>query len=109
MIDRGLTTQSPKRKHATNTPDRPLKRRKSVPLARIKGRLENSQGDTSQPVEIENSGDEKTPQLEGEENEKGMQGNEEGEMEEETEQPGQEEEIEQCEGMLLFCIHCINA
>jgi len=76
MINGGLTTPSPKRKHATSTPDHPLKRRKLVRLARIKGRLENSQGDNNQPVEIDDSWDEQPPQLEGEENEKGMQGNE---------------------------------
>lgn len=61
-------------------------------MARIRGRLENSQWDTSQPVEIDDSGYKQPPQLEGEGNEKGMEGNEEGETEEETEQPGQEEE-----------------
>ena len=53
-------------------------------MAWIRGRLENSQGNTSQPVEIDDSGDEKPSQLEGEENEKELEGNEEGETEEET-------------------------
>ena len=67
-------------------------------MAWIRGRLENSQGDTSQPVETDDSGDEKPPQLEGEENEKGLEGNEGAETEEEVEQPGQEEvETEQHE------------
>jgi len=96
MINGGLTMPAPKRKNATSTPNRPLKQRKSVRLARNRGRLENPQGNTSQPVEIDDSGDKQPPQLEGEENEKGSEGNEEVEMEEETEQPGQaEEEIEQ--------------
>jgi len=56
-------------------------------LAWIRGRLENPQGSTSQPVEIDDSGDEQPPQLEREENEKKVEGNEEGETEEETEQP----------------------
>lgn len=60
--------------------------------------MENPQGSTSQPVEIDDSGDEETPQLEGEENEKEVGGNEEGETEEETEQPEQvEAETEQLE------------
>jgi len=91
MIEGGLTMPAQKHKHVASTPDRPLKQRKSVRLERIRGRLENSQGDTSQPVEINDSGDEKPSQLEGEENEKGLEGNEEGETEEEVEQPGQEE------------------
>ena len=61
-------------------------------MAWIRGRLENSQGNTSQLVEIDDSGDEQPPQLEGEENEKEMDENEEGEIEEETEQPREEEE-----------------
>jgi len=91
MIDGGLTMPTPKLKHATNTPNGPLKWRKSVRLAWIRGKLENSQGNNSQPVKIDDSRDEQPQQLEGEENEKGLEGNEEGEMEEETEQPGQEE------------------
>lgn len=42
--------------------------------------MEKSQGDTSQPIEVNDSGDEQPPRLEGE-------GNEEGETEEETKQP----------------------
>ena len=95
MIDGRLTTPSPKRKHATSIPKRLEKRRKSVWLAWVQGRLEKPQGNTSQPVEIENTGDEKPPQLEGEANEKVMQENEEGENKEETEQSEQEEETEQ--------------
>jgi len=49
--------------------------------------MAKSQGDTSQLVEVNDSGDEQPPRLEGEGNEEGMQGNEEGEMEEETKQP----------------------
>lgn len=59
MIEGGLTMPAPKHKHAPSTLDRPLKQRKSVRLARIRGRLESSQGNTSQPVEIHDSGDEK--------------------------------------------------
>ena len=83
MIDGGLTTPSPKRKHATSTPEHPEKRRKSVQLAWLRGRLEKPQGNTSQPVEIE---DEQPRRLEGEDSEKVMQEKEEGEVEEETEQ-----------------------
>ena len=65
--------------------------------------MENAQGNTSQPVEIEDSRDEQPPQLEGEENEKELGGNKEGEMGEETEQckeiplqnPLQEDELAQ--------------
>ena len=78
MIEGGLTMPAPKRKHASSTPGRPLKWRKSVILARIRGSLENSQGDTSQRVEIDDLGDDQPLQLEGEENEKGLEGNEEG-------------------------------
>ena len=91
MINGGLTTPSPKCKHATNTPERPEKCKKSVRLARLRGRLEKPQENTSHPVEIE---DEQPPRLEGEDNEKGMQEKEEGEMEEEAKQSEQEEEIE---------------
>lgn len=98
MIDGAPTPPAPKRKHTTSTPNRPSKWRKSVRLARIRGSLENPQGSTSQPVEINDSGDEQPPQLEGEENEKEVGGNEEGETEEETEQPEQvEAETEQRE------------
>ena len=62
-----------------------------VRLARNIGRLENPQGSTNQPMEIDDSGDEQPPQLEGEENEKEVGGNEEGEIEEETEWPEQVE------------------
>ncbi len=48
-------------------------------LAWIRGRLENSQGNISQPVEIDNLGDEQPPQLEGGENEKELEENDEGE------------------------------
>jgi len=91
MIDGGLTLLALKHKHATSTPNTPLKRRKSVRLTRIRGRLENPQGNTIQPVEIDDSRDEKPPQLEGKENEKELEGNKEGEIEEETKQPGQAE------------------
>jgi len=50
--------------------------------------MENSQGNTSQLVEIDDSRDEQPPQLEGEENEKELEENEEGEIEEETKQSG---------------------
>lgn len=88
MTDGGLNMPAPKHKNVTSTLNKPLKKRKSVRLAWIRGRLENSQGNTSQPVEVDDSGDEKPPQLEGEENEKGLEGNEEGETKEETKQPG---------------------
>ncbi|MCY6488477.1 hypothetical protein, partial [Actinobacillus pleuropneumoniae] len=45
--------ESKKRKHATGTPEQPEKSRKSVWLARIRGRLEKLQESTSQLVEIE--------------------------------------------------------
>jgi len=57
-------------------------------LAWIRGRLENSQGNTSQQVEIDDSGDKQTLQLEGEENERELKENDGGEIEEETEQSG---------------------
>ena len=70
MIDGGSTTPSPKRKHATSTHERLEKQRKSARLARLRGRLEKPQGNTSQPVEIEDTRDEQPPRLEGEDNEK---------------------------------------
>jgi len=57
-IDGGLALLAPKRKHATSTSNRPLKRRKYVRLAWTRGRLENSQGNTGQLVEIDDLGDE---------------------------------------------------
>ena len=70
MIDRGLALPAPKQKHVSNTLSRPLKRRKSVRLAWIRGILGNSEGNISQPVEIHDSGDKQPPRLEGVENEK---------------------------------------
>jgi len=61
MIDGRLTTPSLKRKHATSTPEHLEKQRKLVRLARLRGRLEKPQGNTIQPVEIEDAGDEKPP------------------------------------------------
>lgn len=60
-IDGGLTLPVLKHKHATNTPNSPSKLRKSVILTRIRGRLENPQGNTNQPMEIDDSRDEQTP------------------------------------------------
>ena len=77
---------APKRKHVASTSNRPLKQRKSIRLAWIRERLENSQGSTSQPVEVVDSGDKQPPQLEGGENAREL--NDEGEKEGETEQSG---------------------
>ena len=61
IIDGAPTPLAPKRKHIASTPNRPSKWRKSVKLAWIRGRLENPQGSTSEPMEIDDSRDEQPP------------------------------------------------
>ena len=111
IIEGGLATPSPKRKHSSSTPERsekgresvtkkpvastpeqPERPRKSARLARIRGRLKKIQVSTSQPIEItdepseaEGEQSEERAEQSREESEQSGEGNEEGDEHSETE------------------------